>query len=82
MFPSSFAVILAGLATVAAALGAFAWAWWRGQFTDTDAQRHVIFDARDLRVERPWETAGERAARAARYGAPSAAHRGEWGEGA
>jgi nitrogen fixation-related uncharacterized protein len=82
LFPSSFAVIAAGLLTVALALGAFAWGWWRGQFTHADAQRHVIFDARDLHVERPWETRAEGAARAARYGRLTAPHRGEWGEGA
>lgn len=81
MFPSSLAVILGGLLTVAIALGAFAWGWWRGQFTDAEAQRLVIFDARDLRVERPWETPGEHAERAAHHGPLTAPHRGEWGEG-
>jgi len=81
VFPSSFAVIVAGLITVAAALGAFAWGWWRGQFSHAEAQRLVIFDARDLQVERPWETPEERAERELRYGALTAPHRGEWGEG-
>lgn len=80
MFPSSLAVILAGLLTVVIALTAFAWAWRRGQFGDTAAQRLVIFDGRDLRVERPWENGRARAERASRHGRLVPARPGEWGE--
>jgi nitrogen fixation-related uncharacterized protein len=81
MFPSSLAVILAGLATVALALGAFAWAWRRGQFSALDRQARVIFDERDLRLDRPWESGAQRAARAARQGPLLAPAPGEWGGG-
>ncbi|HEY9448474.1 MAG TPA: cbb3-type cytochrome oxidase assembly protein [Gemmatimonadaceae bacterium] len=81
MLPSSFAVILAGLATVALALGAFVWAWRRGQFTELDAQAHVILDERDLRLERPWESAAQRLERATQHGELLSPTPGEWGEG-
>lgn len=82
MFPSSLAVILAGLATVAIALGAFAWAWWRGQFAQLDAQSRVPLDERDVRLERPWESGTQQADRAALHGALVTALPGEWGDGA
>ena len=61
------------------ALGAFVWAWRRGQFRELDRQAHVIFDERDLRLERPWETADQRAEREARYGPLVEPSPGEWG---
>ena len=82
MFPSSLAVILAGLATVAIALGAFVWAWWRGQFGQLDAQSRVPLDERDVRLERPWESGTQKADRAALHGALVTALPGEWGDGA
>ena len=64
MIPSSLTVILATLALGAAALAAFIVAWWRGHFRDIDAQARVIFDSRDLRFVRPWETSARRRATA------------------
>lgn len=70
MFPSSLAVILAGLVTVIVALGAFGWAWSRGQFGELEAQARVLLDDRDCRAVRPWESPRQRAERMERHGAP------------
>ncbi len=64
MIPSSLTVILATLALGVAALAVFIVAWWRGHFRDIDAQARVIFDSRDLRFVRPWETSARRRATA------------------
>lgn len=79
MIPSSLTVILATLALGVVALAAFIVAWWRGHFNDLDAQARVIFDSRDLRFVRPWETSTQRLEREAIYGAPLPGERGEWG---
>jgi hypothetical protein len=76
---SSLAVILATLALGVVALAAFIAAWWRGHFRDLDAQARVIFDTRELRFARPWETPAQRIERETTYGAPLPARRGEWG---
>lgn len=79
MFPSSLAVIGVALLLGILALAAFAWAWRRGQFDALDRQARVIFDEVDLRLERPWETPGQRAEREAHYGSPIEPAPGEWG---
>lgn len=79
MIPSSLSVILATFALGVVALGAFIVAWWRGYFRDFDAQARVIFDSRDLRFPRPWETSSQRLEREATYGTPLPGERGEWG---
>jgi len=81
MFPSSLVVVLTGLGFGLLALAAFAWGWRRGQYRDLSAQARVIFDARDMRLDRPWETAQQRAERAREFGALEPAPPGEWGEG-
>jgi hypothetical protein len=81
MFPSSLAVALTGLALGILALGAFAWGWRRGQFSHLRAQSRVIFEPRDFRLERPWETTTQRAERELEFGALEAAAPGEWGDG-
>ena len=79
MIPSSLTVILATLALGVTALAAFIVAWWRSHFRDFDAQARVIFDSRDLRFVRPWETSAQRLERQVRHGAPLPGERGEWG---
>jgi cbb3-type cytochrome oxidase maturation protein len=79
MLPSSLTVLLTGLFLGAIALGAFVWAWRRGQFDHLEAQAHVIFDERDYRLERPWETEAEREERRRLYGEPVPPDPGEWG---
>jgi len=79
VIPSSPTVILATLVLGVVALAAFVVAWWRGHFRDLDAQASVIFDSRDLRFVRPWETSTQRLEREATYGAPLPSERGEWG---
>jgi hypothetical protein len=79
VIPSSLTVILATLALGVIALVAFVVAWWRGHFRDIDAQARAIFDARDLRYVRPWETSAQRRDREATYGTPLPVERGEWG---
>ena len=79
MIPSSLPVIVATAAlTLLAALVLF-WAWHRGFFDDLDAQSRVIFEARDWRLERPWESAVQRLEREVAHGAPLPPERGEWG---
>ncbi len=78
MIPASLAVLLTGVLFGVLALVCFAWAWRRGHFDDMDAQAHLVFDSRDLRLERPWETDEEREARRL-HGAPLAPEPGEWG---
>ncbi|HEX7117475.1 MAG TPA: cbb3-type cytochrome oxidase assembly protein CcoS [Longimicrobiales bacterium] len=78
MLPSSLTVLLAGVALGIIALLCFAWAWRRGQFDDMDTQAHLVFEARDLRLKRPWETLQQRADRL-RYGRPLDPEPGEWG---
>ena len=79
MIPSSLTVILATLALGVVALAAFVIAWRRGHFNHLDAQARVIFDSRDLRFVRPWETPAQRIEREATYGEPLPGERGEWG---
>ena len=79
MVPSSTAVVVTLLLLGGLALFAFAWAWRRGHFTRLDEQARVIFDARDLRLARPWETPAQQAERRRRYGAPETPAPGEWG---
>jgi nitrogen fixation-related uncharacterized protein len=79
VIPSSLTVILATLALGVVALTAFIVAWWCGHFRDLDAQARVIFDSRELRFVRPWETSAQRLEREVTYGAPLTGERGEWG---
>lgn len=79
MFPSSLAVIIAGLLMGGTALAAFGWAWWKGQFDHLDRWGVVILDERDLRMERPWETERQKVERELTHGAPLSAPAGEWG---
>lgn len=81
MFPSSLAVVGVGVLLGIIALGAFAWAWRRGHFDRLDRQAHIIFDERDMRLERPWESERQRARREARYGPLIEPSPGEWGGG-
>lgn len=69
-------VAITGFATVAV----FVWAWWTGKLDDLDAQASCILDARDLRLERPWESEEERELRAKRFGALLPPRPGEWGD--
>ncbi len=79
MLPSSVIVIVAtALFTLGAAL-VLGWAWKSGFLRDLDAQARVIFDERDWRLERPWETDTERQARTAQFGALVEPDAGEWG---
>lgn len=82
MLPTSLSVVIAtmGMTLVPALL--LLWSWRRGLFHDMDAQSRVIFDERDWRIERPWESAGDRLARDVTFGPLEAARPGEWGEGA
>lgn len=79
MFSSSLTVMLTGLLLGFMALAAFAWAWYHGQFDHLEAQSHMVFDAMDDQIDRPWETPLERAERRARHGALVAPAPGEWG---
>lgn len=79
MFGGSVVVVVGTLALVGLALVAWAAAWRAGAFRDVDAQARVILDPRDLRLDRPWETAHQRADRRASHGEPLPPEPGEWG---
>lgn len=79
MLSGSLVVVVGTVALVAMALVGFALAWRAGGFRDIDAQARVILDPRDLRVERPWESAAQRAERRAAHGEPMPPEPGEWG---
>ena len=79
MFPSSLAVIGAGLVMGGFALAAFGWAWWRGQFDRLDQRAAIILDERDLRLDRPWESELQKHERRAQFGPLLKAPAGEWG---
>ncbi len=79
MIPSSLPVILATAAFTLVAALLMVWGWRRGYFRDLDAQSRVIFDPRDWRVDRPWESPVERLARETTYGALVPPAPGEWG---
>ncbi|HEX7117929.1 MAG TPA: cbb3-type cytochrome oxidase assembly protein [Longimicrobiales bacterium] len=79
MFPSSLTVILTGLFLGSVALAVFAWAWRRGQFDALDETARVMFEPRDWRIERPWESPAQRAARRERHGPALEPRPGEWG---
>ncbi len=70
-------LVLIGFASVAV----FGWAWWTGKLDDPEAQAASVLDLRDLRLERPWESAEERSARAERFGPLVPPEPGEWGDG-
>ena len=79
MIPSSLPVVLATAAFTLVACLLMLWAWRRGYFRDLDAQSRVIFEPRDWRVARPWETPVERLEREVAHGRPVAPVPGEWG---
>ena len=79
MLPSSLPVIVfSAIFCLVPALLMF-WASRRGFFRDLDAQSRVIFEPRDLRVVRPWESPVEQLTREVAYGEPTPAKPGEWG---
>jgi len=79
VIPTSLAVALATAAMTVVPALLLLWAWRRGLFDDLEAQSRVIFEARDWRLQRPWENAVDRLAREVAYGAPEAPDAGEWG---
>jgi hypothetical protein len=79
MLPSSVVVVVATAAFTLLAVLALAWGWRRGLFADLDAQSRVIFEPRDLRLERPWEGPADRLTREVAYGRPQPPAPGEWG---
>ena len=79
MIPSSLPVIVATAALTLLAAAVLAWGFWRGFFRDLDAQSRVIFEPKDFRLERPWETAVQRLEREMNYGERVAPTPGEWG---
>jgi cbb3-type cytochrome oxidase maturation protein len=79
MVPSSIVAILTGLVLGAIALATFAWAWRLGAFDDLEEQAHVIFEPRDWRLQRPWESPAQQEERRRLYGEPIEPEPGEWG---
>ena len=82
MLPTSIAVVLATVALTLAPALVLAWAWRRGYLRHLEAQSRIIFEPRDMRVERPWESPAERLTREVAYGELVPPVPGEWGDGA
>lgn len=79
MVPSSVPVIIfTALFSLVPALVMF-WAWRSGFFRDLSAQSRVILEERDLRLERPWESAVDRLTREVDHGPSEHPAPGEWG---
>lgn len=79
MLPTSLAVAIATVAmTLVPALLLF-WAWRRGLLRDLEAQSRVIFEPRDWRLERPWESPADQLTREVAWGPAEAPEPGEWG---
>jgi nitrogen fixation-related uncharacterized protein len=79
VLPTSLVVAIATVAMTLISALILLWAWRRGLFRDLEAQSRVIFDTRDWRVERPWESPRDRIARDIAYGPAEPAEPGEWG---
>ncbi len=79
MLPTSLVVVLATVAMTLVPALLLAWAWRRGFFRDLGAQSRVIFEPRDWRVERPWESPADRLTREVAFGPLVAPRPGEWG---
>ena len=79
MIPSSFAIVVASIALTLIAVAIFAVAWRLGHFRHLDAQARVIFEPRDFRVVRPWETPVQRLERESAHGPGVPSTPGEWG---
>ena len=72
MLSPSLALVLLVVGTGLVAVTVLVYAFLRG-WIDEDAierQQTAIFDAEDLRAERPWETSAQRAERVRLYGRP------------
>lgn len=82
MLPTSIAIVLATVILTLAPALVLAWAWRRGHLRHLEAQSRIIFEPRDWRVERPWESPAERLTREVAYGELVPPVPGEWGDGA
>ncbi len=78
MLGASLVVVLSTTGLLALAVLAYIVAWWRGAFDAIHTHASLIFEPRDLRVERPWETEAQRSERRI-HGEPVAHEPGEWG---
>lgn len=72
-----FLIVLTGMATC----GVFLWALLGGHLDDLEAQSRAVFDERDLRLRRPWESDDDVRLRARHHGAPITPAASEWGGG-
>lgn len=79
MLPTSLMVAIATVAMTLIPAVVLFWAWRKRLFHDLEGQSRVIFDDRDLRVERPWESRAEQLEREVTYGPAEPARPGEWG---
>ena len=79
VIPSSVPVIIVTAALTLLGAVVLGWAYWRGLFRDLEAQSRVIFEPKDFRLERPWETPVDRLERETMHGDLVAPSPGEWG---
>jgi hypothetical protein len=79
MLPTSLVIVLATVILTLVPALVLTWAWRRGYLRDLEAQSRVIFEPRDWRLQRPWETPAEQLTREVAYGAPIAPAPSEWG---
>lgn len=79
MVPASPIVIVATALMTLLAVGVLVWVWRRGHFRDVGAQATVIFEPRDLRLLRPWESREAQHERERAHGDLLPPAPGEWG---
>jgi hypothetical protein len=79
VLPTSLVIVLATVALTLVPALALLWAWRRGLLRDLDAQSRIIFEPRDWRLSRPWESPPEQLTREVAYGDPVPPAPGEWG---
>ncbi len=79
MFPQSLAVLSAAAAVLLVAAGLLLVAFRLRQFEGLARQATSIFDDRDMRLARPWETPAQKHERVAAHGQAIPPDRGEWG---
>ncbi len=79
LLPTSLAVLFATVSMTLVPALVLVWGWRRGFFDDLEGQSRVIFDERDWRLARAWESDAVRLDRALAHGTPLAPTPGEWG---
>lgn len=79
MLPTSVVVAIVTVAMTLLPALLLTWAWRRGLFRDLEGQSRVIFEERDWKLRRPWESLEDQLARELTFGRAVEPKPGEWG---